>query len=170
MRPVDPLHPLPAPNAGGPRRRDRCTTTEFVEVDQLNTTYFHALDGLLGPESDARWARCFTDDGTFTLLDAAGGVVADATGESALTALHRMFPYPLTTRHWCDQHVVEPAGDDLVGRCYIAALNLATRPATISRTGLYQDHLVRQGGRWRYRHRTLTLDPLTLDCETKEHR
>jgi len=135
------------------------STADRLAIDQLNATYFHAIDGLLGADSDARWAGTFTPDGTFTLVDATGALVAEAAGTDALVEAWSTFPAVATTRHWSDNHLVSRDGHGVSASCYIVALEVGVSPATISRTGVYTDQLVEVGGRWLYQHRTLTLDP-----------
>lgn len=135
------------------------STADRIAIDQLNATYFHAIDGLLGADSDARWADTFTPDGTFTLLDATGALVAEAAGTDALVTAWSTFPAVATTRHWSDNYLVGHDGTGVSGRCYIVALEVGASPATIIRTGVYTDQLVEVAGSWLYQHRRLTLDP-----------
>jgi hypothetical protein len=130
-----------------------------LAIEQLNARYFHALDGLLGADSNVQWAYTFTADGTFVLRDADGNVIGQATGTSALVEIYATFPDAATTRHWINNLLIEPEATGARSSCYIIAMDIAGIPSSIARTGIYTDHLVRVGAKWRFQHRTLTLDP-----------
>ena len=129
-----------------------------LAIAQLNARYFHALDGLLGADSNAEWANTFTADGTFVLRDADGNTVAQATGTSALVEIYATFPDVAKTRHWPNNFLTEPEAGGARSSCYIIAMDIAQIPARIARTGVYADHLVQIGAEWRFQRRTLALD------------
>jgi hypothetical protein len=131
---------------------------EVSAIQQLNARYFYAIDGLLGPDSAAMWAATFTDDGTFVLLNATGEVVLQATGTAELISIYAEFPDIATTRHWINNLLLEASATGATGGCYIIAMDIQSSPASITRTGLYDDQLVKVNGQWRFQSRTLTLD------------
>jgi SnoaL-like protein len=131
---------------------------EVSAIQQLNARYFYAIDGLLGPDSAAMWADTFTADGTFLLLNATGEVVLQATGTAELISIYAEFPDIATTRHWINNLLLEASATGATGGCYIIAMDIQSSPASITRTGLYDDQLVKVNGQWRFQSRTLTLD------------
>jgi hypothetical protein len=131
---------------------------EVSAIQQLNARYFYAIDGLLGPDSAALWAATFTADGTFVLLNASGEVVLQATGTAELISIYAEFPDIATTRHWINNLLLEASATGATGGCYIIAMDIQSAPASITRTGLYDDQLVKVNGQWRFQSRTLTLD------------
>jgi hypothetical protein len=131
---------------------------ELLAIQQLNARYFYAIDGLLGPDSAAMWAATFTADGTFLLLNATGDVVLQATGTEELISIYEDFPDIATTRHWINNLLLEATAAGATGGCYIIAMDIQNSPASIARTGLYTDQLVKVNGQWRFQSRTLTLD------------
>jgi hypothetical protein len=134
------------------------TADDYTLIHTLNAVYAHALDGLL-PDSATAWANTFAADGAVSILDSHGGLIAQAKGTERLIALWKSFPDPATTRHWFNNIVIEPDGDLVQMRAYIIALNIGSSPAVILRTGTYRDVLTRQTGAWKFRERSLTLDP-----------
>ena len=131
---------------------------ELLAIQQLNARYFYAIDGLLGPDSAAMWAATFTADGTFLLLSATGEVILQATGTEELISIYEDFPDIATTRHWINNLLLEATATGATGGCYIIAMDIQSSPASIARTGLYDDQLVKVNGQWRFQSRTLTLD------------
>jgi hypothetical protein len=132
---------------------------DMLAIEQLNARYYHALDGLLGADSDVKWANTFTANGMFLTLDADGSVIYDATGTRALVEVYSTFPDVATTRHWTNNLLIEPDDSGARASSYIIAMDIAHSPSSIVRTGLYTDYLVRVGHEWRFQRRTLTLDP-----------
>jgi len=132
---------------------------DMLAIEQLNARYYQALDGLLGADSDVKWANTFTADGTFLTLEADGSIVYDATGTKALVEVYSTFPDVATTRHWTNNLLIEPEDSGARASSYIIAMDIADSPSSIVRTGIYTDHLVRVGHEWRFQRRTLTLDP-----------
>ena len=131
---------------------------DLLAIQQLNARYFYAIDGLLGPDSAAMWAATFTADGTFLLLSATGEVILQASGTAELISTYEDFPDIATTRHWINNLLLEASATGAIGGCYIIAMDIQSSPASITRTGLYDDQLVKVNGQWRFQSRTLTLD------------
>ena len=131
----------------------------LLAIQQLNSRYFHAIDALLDGNNAEIWATTFTPDGTFYLLDAQSNVILQATGTQDLIETYKTFPDVQTTRHWCNNLLIELDGDVATGRCYIIAMSINQLPATIIRSGVYKDQLIKTNKGWKYQSRSLILDP-----------
>lgn len=133
-----------------------------LQLQELNARYFYALDGLhtLIPGDPAQnWANTFTADGTFSIVQANGEPIIQIQGTQALIDAFKSFPDIATTRHWINDLLIEPAEQGVKSGCYIIAMNIKDNPATVVRTGVYQDQVVNQSGQWKFQSRTLILDP-----------
>jgi hypothetical protein len=140
----------------------KLSAQNILAIQDLNTRHFYALDGLdsLIPGDPAiNWANTFTRNGTFTITRATGEVLMKATGSEELVRTYKTFINIATTRHWIDDLVIEPDGKGAKSGCYIIAMNIQNNPATIVRTGVYQDRLVMIDHHWKFKSRTLILDP-----------
>lgn len=142
------------------------SSEDIVEIEQLNNYYFYAIDGLVNGNDAAAWADTFTDDGTFSIVDSSGTVIQQATGTDNLENLYETFPEVETTRHWNDNLIVQPTVTGAEAESYILAMDIASTPATIERTGVYTDQLLRINGSWKFQNRTLTLDPVEPFSQT----
>ena len=132
------------------------------EIAELYARHFYSLDGLteiLGGEADQNWADTFTADGEFSLVQANGEVVAHVRGTEELVRIYATFPDVQTTRHWMNNLVTRSDKSGVRGGCYIIALDIKAFPCRISRSGLYDDRLVKEDGRWQFQARKLILDP-----------
>jgi hypothetical protein len=138
------------------------STTDILAIQDLSTHYFYAIDGLdnLTPgDPAANWANTFTRNGTFSIVDSNGQILIKATGFDDLIRTYKTFPDVQTTRHWINDLVIEPDVGGAKSGCYIVAMNIKSNPATIVRTGIYQDQLVKVSKKWKFKSRTLILDP-----------
>ncbi|MBW4577612.1 MAG: nuclear transport factor 2 family protein [Aphanothece sp. CMT-3BRIN-NPC111] len=131
---------------------------DMLEIQQLYSQYFYALDGLLGRDSATKWANTFAPNGKFSIVKADGTLVEQATGRQALINLYKTFPNVETTRHWMNNLMIEPDTQGAKGGCYIIAMDIKSSPATIARSGLYKDKLVKISGSWKFQSRVLVLD------------
>ena len=133
-----------------------------LAIQALYSRHFYSLDGLTavtGGQADRNWAATFTPDGQFTIVRSGGERLFEARGTEQLTSAYATFPDVATTRHWINNLVIEPDGAGARSSCYIMAMNVEVFPATIIRTGLYDDRLVKVAGDWKFQSRTLILDP-----------
>jgi len=138
------------------------SAADQLAIQELNAHYFYSIDGLnaLVPGNPAEnWAKTFTANGVFSIVRANGSTVAEVRGTKALIDLYETFPDVATTRHWINDLVIERQGGEIRSGCYIIAMNIADNPATIVRSGLYQDRLVKVGKQWKFQSRKLILDP-----------
>ncbi|PSB03205.1 nuclear transport factor 2 family protein [Merismopedia glauca] len=138
------------------------STVDILAIQDLSTRYFYVLDGLdklIVGDPATNWANTFTPDGTFSIVQTNGEVLLKATGFDDLIRTYKTFPDIQTTRHWINDLVIEPDVAGAKSGCYIIAMNIKNNPATIIRSGIYQDRLVKIRDRWKFKSRTLILDP-----------
>ncbi len=137
------------------------TPADQVAIDDLNALHFYALDGLdelISGDPGTYWANTFTPNGTFSIVKN-NSVLFKATGFAQLVAAYKTFPDVETTRHWINDLVVKPEIGGAKAGCYIIAVDIKNNPATIIRSGIYKDRLVKVGSNWKFLSRTLMLDP-----------
>jgi hypothetical protein len=145
-----------------PKKFKGLSTTDILEIQDLSARYFYTLDGLdnLIPGDPAtNWANTFTPNGTFSIFQTNGEVLLKATGFNDLIRTYKTFPDVQTTRHWINDLIIESDVGGAKSGCYIIAMNIKNNPATIVRTGIYQDRLVKIRDRWKFKSRSLILDP-----------
>ncbi|WP_158266006.1 nuclear transport factor 2 family protein [Chroococcidiopsis sp. CCALA 051] len=135
------------------------SSNDILAIQQLNSNYFYTLDALKEGNNAAKWADTFTPDGIFSLTSADGTVIVQATGTQELINTYNAFPDVQTTRHWNNNLLIESDFGGAKGGCYVIAMNIQSIPATIVRTGLYEDRFVKFGENWKFQARTLILDP-----------
>lgn len=125
-----------------------------LEIAQLRARYCHLLD-------DRRWEEfvdLFTEDGSFTGLEA-------VCGRAALLDFFSNRVPRLAQQFWhfCTNGTIELDGDTATGRISMEYLSVTDGVSYVS-AGHYDDVLVRQDGRWRFRSRAITfyyLSPLS---------
>jgi hypothetical protein len=133
-------------------------SSDIVDIQQLNSFYFFAIDALVEGDPAASWAATFTTTGTFSIVQN-GQVLFQATGTQELISTYGTFPNVQTTRHWSNNLLIESSRGGAKSSCYVIAMDIGTLPATIIRSGIYRDELVKIRGNWKYQNRTLILDP-----------
>lgn len=123
---------------------------DLLNIQQLYARYNHAIDSGNG----AGWASCFTADGTFA------SATGNFAGTEQLTSFGDAFAQRMKARHWTNNLVLEADGEGVKGSCYLMLLRLGDgeKPTGILTTAIYQDHLVKQGGEWKFRSRTVVGD------------
>jgi hypothetical protein len=134
------------------------TATDLIAIQQLNARYGVALDGLVA-DAAARWADTFAHDGVFSIVDANGTIVLPPVrGTAALAELWGQFTDIATTRHWYNNLLIEPDAEGAKMMSYVIAISIQQFPATIERSGIYKDRLVKIGRSWKFESRLLILD------------
>ena len=135
------------------------SSEDILAIQQLNSRYFYAVDALLDGNNGEIWANTFTSDGTFSLLDAENNIIFQAKGTQELLQTYETFPDVKNTRHWSNNLLIEVDPEGVKASCYIIAMSIHTLPATIIRSGIYKDRLVKAHGSWKFHSRSLILDP-----------
>ena len=139
-----------------------------LEILNLNAKHFHSLDaitGILEGDPAETWAETFHPKGLFQTLGSDGSLIFQAQGRDELIQAHRNFPDISTTRHWiCNVHI-EPHPNGARSGSYIIAMNIGENPATIIRTGTYDDLLTLKNGVWLYEKKILILDDFSPKAE-----
>lgn len=128
----------------------RLTAEDRIEIGELLARYNHAIDHFEAEE----WASLFTQDG---VLSANGSV--RASGREALVAYvaaRREAGGP-RIRHVLTNIVIDPAGDGARVRAYVLAYRIDDWTGMPYVLGEYDDELVRQAGRWRFRLRRMSV-------------
>ncbi|WP_299407944.1 nuclear transport factor 2 family protein [Acaryochloris sp. IP29b_bin.148] len=141
---------------------DYLSAEDRLAIYELNSRYFYTLDGLtvLIPGDAAKnWAETFTANGTFSIVRWDRQVVMEVSGQTALADAFRTFPDIETTRHWSNNFFIVTDGAIVKSGCYIVAMDIKQIPASLERTGLYEDELAKVGDDWKFKRRTLILDP-----------
>ena len=139
-----------------------------LDILNLNSKYFHSLDALtniFAGDPAEIWASTFHPDGLFQMTDAEGNIIFQASGRDELINAHCSFPDISTTRHWICNVLIEPHPIGARSGSYIIAMNIGVNPATIIRTGTYDDLISSRNGVWLYEKKVLILDPLSPKVE-----
>ncbi|MBE9098315.1 nuclear transport factor 2 family protein [Vacuolonema iberomarrocanum] len=141
---------------------DRLSANDQLAIHALNSRYFYTLDGLtflIPGDAAENWADTFTPDGRFSIVRWDREVVMEVSGRKALADAFRTFPDIETTRHWSNNFFIVTDGAAIKSGCYIVAMDIKQIPARLERTGLYEDELAKVGDAWKFKSRTLILDP-----------
>ena len=130
----------------------------YAQVQQFYARHFHLLDA----GEAQQWAQTFTADGWFWPQVLPEPVRGRAALEAGVRQTHeRLAAAGERHRHWHGMVHIEPAGDSIRVRCY--AQIIATPiggPARLHLHCVCDDVLVREGGEWKVRERTVTRDDL----------
>lgn len=122
-----------------------------LAIQQLYARYNHAIDSGDG----ARWAACFTNDGTFS------SATGTFQGREQLETFGNAFATRMKARHWTNNLVLEGDGATARGSCYLMLLRLSPGeqpPASILVTAIYRDELTRTADGWKFASRTVVGD------------
>lgn len=129
------------------------TWEDKAEIKELPARYNHAVD-----KREAReWADLFTEDGSVEI----GGRIL-VTGRADLLAyIERNKALPAKRLHWISNVIVDAIGHDPDAarlRLYIGAYDTTEgRAGAPYSLGEYDDLVVREGGRWLFKRRRLSL-------------
>jgi SnoaL-like domain len=127
---------------------------DILSIQQLQARFAMAFDEIL-PNPAAAWASTFTSDGEFVLMDSSCAVQKKAKGTKELMALHGELADP-AVRHWYGNILIEPEPEGARMQCYFISLD--TKTLAVRRTAVYYDTLMKIGGEWKLKKRTVTLD------------
>src|ERR1700676_3426022 len=117
---------------------------DFEAIRQLTALYNRSSD-----EADVdTWLDCFVEDGRFSRSNADRAYQGKAELRDLLTN------FPVHGRHITTDFTIEVDGDTARQACYLVFLDRA-RGFQVNMFGTYDDHLVRQEGRWYFRSRVL---------------
>jgi ketosteroid isomerase-like protein len=125
------------------------TADDHAAIQQLYARYNHAID--LGDVQG--WVDTFTPDGTF-----ASSSAGEFKGSDALAGFATGFGQRMKARHWTNNLVLEESDGAVKGSCYLILWNLASSPASILITGIYDDRLVKVDGAWKFTSRVVKPD------------
>ena len=144
------------------------SVSDHLEIQNLNSRHFHSLDALdrvLEGDPAETWANTFHPDGIFQTQTSDGEVIFQVEGRSELITAHRSFPDIPTTRHWISNLLIVPHVEGARSTSYIIAMNIGLNPATIIRTGTYDDLVTFKNGAWLYQKKVLILDAFSPSAE-----
>lgn len=100
------------------------------------------------------WADLFTQDGVFD-----AGARGRAQGWEQLIAFlkGRHGPQGPKSRHYIVNHAIQVSGNEAVARSYVAVTN-EDGDTSLFGAGTYDDRLRKEGDRWRFVERKVTLE------------
>jgi hypothetical protein len=126
------------------------STDDRLAIGELLSVYCHHLDY-------GRWdefCALFTDDARLDF----GAVMGVHEGRAGIRGFADMMQnLGLFMRHYCTNAVIAGEGDRAHARSYVLAVTGQPGQQSIA-TGLYEDDLVKVGGRWLLRVRRATID------------
>ncbi|MFM7737674.1 MAG: nuclear transport factor 2 family protein [Alphaproteobacteria bacterium] len=135
-----------------PTSKNALSLEDRLAIAETIARYCHCVDR-------GRWDEfpdLFTADGKLDLRPLMGvyeGRDAIRTGFCDV-----LKPVPITMRHLTSNLVVTGSGDAAHAECYVLAITSGEGMPTQQMTGFYDDELVRDGGRWRFRSRRVMPD------------
>ena len=135
-----------APRSGMARALDAADRAEIVE---LSAHFDNSLDA----EDADKFVSVFTPDGELI------GFWGTSKGEGDLRKAHAFMlaTFSKHKRHVVTNHEITLDGDRARMFCYLTVFD---RDAlAVTGTATFTDDLVRQGGRWKFKRRTLAADP-----------
>jgi hypothetical protein len=128
------------------------TTTDYIEIQQLSRRFAWAIDG--GDNFGYAFADLFTPDGVYTdTSDGPNGKTTQGRDNLALVARGGQRG-PLFLNHFGMNHVITPTADGARGKAYVAILDLAKRPHSVTSGGYYDDVYEKTALGWRFKTRT----------------
>jgi hypothetical protein len=118
------------------------TTQDYIDIEQLYSTYNHAIDSGDGEA----WAATFTADGTFNKY----------AGHDQLVGFIQLWKEKMSggnRRHWNTNLRIVPGKDGASASVFLMLLDVSTKPPSIVATGMYNDTLVKTANGWRFKTR-----------------
>jgi hypothetical protein len=141
--------PAPPARFTPPTRQTTLTALDYIEIQQLVSSYGHALDSGYGTgENGEPYAKLYTADASF----------AGATGHDQLVDLAHQQPRgPDYVRHYLMNHVIEPTPEGVTGKEYLIVIDNGEngRPSTIFLGGHYEETYEKTADGWRFKTRRL---------------
>jgi len=141
--------PAPPANFIPPTRQSTLTATDYLQIEQLVSSYGHALDSGFGKgENGEAYANLYTADASF----------AGAVGHDKLVVLGKIQPRgPDYVRHYLTNHVIEPTPEGAKGKEYLVVIDIGEngKPSSLFLGGHYEETYVKTAEGWRMRNRRL---------------
>ena len=136
--------------SAAPHAQQRALTpSDYIEIQQLVSSYGHALDSGYGTgENGEPYAKLYTADAAF----------AGAAGHDQLVALAHQQPRgPDYARHYLINHVIEPTPEGVKGKEYLIVIDNGEngKPSTIFLGGHYEETYEKTAEGWRFKTRRL---------------
>lgn len=128
------------------------------EKDAIHATLAEYCFAFDGGEFD-KWVDLFTEDGTFD-----AGRLGVHRGKEALRAFVRTIPLtnglPMM-KHCVTNEVITVNGNEATAKSYIVVVRAKGAGVLVNGlAGRYEDHLVKEGDRWRFKTRKVHFDLL----------
>ena len=126
---------------------DGLSTQDYIDIEQLYSTYNHAIDSGDG----GGWAATFTADGTFNKF----------TGHDQLVGFIQQWKEKMNggnRRHWNTNLRILPSKDGASASVFLMLVDVGTKPPSIVATGMYNDTLVKTASGWRFKTRQTKMD------------
>jgi SnoaL-like domain len=126
---------------------DGLSTQDYIDIEQLYSTYNHAIDSGDGEA----WAATFTPDGTFNKF----------TGHDQLVGFIQQWKEKMNggnRRHWNTNLRILPSKDGASASVFLMLVDVGTKPPSIVATGMYNDTLVKTASGWRFKTRQTKMD------------
>jgi hypothetical protein len=124
---------------------DGLSTQDYIDIEQLYSTYNHAIDSGDGEA----WAATFTPDGTFNKF----------AGHDQLVGFIQQWKEKMNggnRRHWNTNLRILPSKDGASAAVYLMLVDVTTK--SIVATGMYNDTLVKTASGWRFKSRATKMD------------
>ena len=141
--------PAPPANFIPPTRQSTLTATDYLQIEQLVSSYGHALDSGYGKgENGEAYANLYTPDASF----------AGAVGRDKLVVLGKIQPRgPDYVRHYLTNHVIEPTPEGARGKEYLVVIDIGEngKPSSLFLGGHYEETYVKTAEGWRMKNRRL---------------
>jgi len=130
-----------------PAQAANLTTQDYIDIEQLYSTYNQAID-----TGDAQgWAATFTPDGSFNRF----------VGKDALVGFIDQWRDKMggaNRRHWNTNLKITGTPEGASGIVYLMLMDVSTKPVSVINTGTYTDTLVKTADGWRFKTRTTHSD------------
>ena len=123
---------------------------DYEKIRRLMAEYCFATD----TADTVRWAGLFTEDVLWE-----GGAFGRFEGREGAIAYHQAGGNPAQYRHITSNSVIDLEGDRARVASYVQVFDQGGPQAVLMFSGVYQDVVVKQGGRWLIKERHLHASP-----------